>query len=75
MNEKTKNQKSAEDSETVEVDKVVIKPNDDDYKRKWYHPYKFCSSCFARNDKHDMNCVECCPVKNGDKPNELYKVL
>ena len=43
------------------------------YERKWYHFYAYCSECFARNDMHDMNCVECCPVKNNEIPEVLYE--
>jgi len=42
------------------------------YTRKWYHFYEHCSSCFARNDQHDMNCLECCPVKNGEVEKVMY---
>ncbi len=44
-----------------------------EYYRKWYHSYEYCSSCFAKDDKHDMNCLECCPVKRGKQPNTLYE--
>lgn len=63
----------------VNIETEVIKPTQEiEYKRKWYHPYEYCSGCFARNDKHDMNCVECCPVKM-EKPQincmRLYNIL
>lgn len=32
--------------------------------KKWYHVYDYCKECEHRNDKHGMNCMECCPVKN-----------
>lgn len=34
------------------------------YKPKPYHVYDYCPKCNHRNDTHDMNCLECCPVKN-----------
>jgi hypothetical protein len=42
------------------------------YFRKWYHSYEYCSKCFAKDDKHDMNCLECCPVKNGKVEKVMY---
>jgi len=36
------------------------------YEKKWYHVYNYCSQCAHRNDTHDMNCIECCPVKKGN---------
>ena len=26
-----------------------------------YRSYKECKTCQHRNDKHYMNCIECCP--------------
>ena len=34
------------------------------YDRKWYHIYNYCAQCPHNSDAHDMNCLECCPVKN-----------
>ncbi len=34
------------------------------YNPKVYHVYEYCKKCNHRNDTHDMNCLECCPVKN-----------
>jgi len=42
------------------------------YQRKWYHVYTHCSSCFAKDDMHDMNCIECCPVKNEEVEKVMY---
>ncbi len=29
-----------------------------------YRSYKECKTCKHRNDKHYMNCIECCPFEN-----------
>ena len=32
-----------------------------------------CKECPHQQDQHEMNCLECCPVKRGDAPNTPYE--
>ncbi|MFW5847307.1 MAG: hypothetical protein ACOCVF_00110 [bacterium] len=40
-----------------------MKSKEEKYEPKYYHIYPYCKQCEHRNDKHDMNCLECCPQK------------
>jgi len=36
------------------------------WNRKWYMGFDYCPKCPKRFSEHDMNCIECCPVKRGE---------
>ena len=52
---------------TVRLDTAPV------WNRKWYMGFDYCPQCPKRFSQHDMNCIECCPVKRGEVPNVIYK--
>lgn len=62
-------------AEGFEEGKKALEPKKT-WNRKSYMCFTFCEQCPFRFSKHDMNCIECCPVRQGKQAgrDELQKV-